>query len=317
MACNGGVLRGALALLVTAAAGCNTPPATAVPDTGPREDAGPVAQAMVVATDPSTGTTIPADLGCVGSATVPVGGAPLSGPAQFQEFISHANLTGNRVEVFSDNRLAATCDAPGCTVYNTDGSGFITLTLAAGSWFAFRVAESGQTAQVSAFNQPWIASSSETLAVIPVFAPTTITIVGNLIGRTYDPSRFGSMSGRAIDCSNHPLANVRVRVFVDGTEVVTGPIGDRSAPTITGLEGTAPTRTGLTGASGNFVGANILPSASCRVETWATLTAGELPRLIGCAEATVRQGEISISLLGPLRSDYTPGSGCAIAAAAR
>lgn len=296
-------------------AGCN-PPATTT-DSGPREDTGPAVTGTVIATDPVTGMAVPADLSCLGSVTIPAGGTPLSGTLQFQEFISHADLTSNMIDVFSDNTLTPTCDPPNCTTYSTDANGIISPTIPAGAWFAFRVYESGQTAQVSAFNQPWISTAGETLAVVPVFAPSTISLVGDLIGRTYDPSRFGSMSGRAVDCAGRALSRVRVRVFIDGSEVITGPLGDRSAATVTGLEGTAPTRTGLTGASGNFVGANIIPSTDCRVETWGVLTDGAAQELIGCSEASVQRGEITITLVGPLRSDYPAGSGCAAAAAAR
>lgn len=296
-------------LLLAALGGCNPPATTVVPDTGPRIDSGPVPQPVVLA----AGGTL--DLSCVGSVTVPPSGAPVTAALQFQEFLSMAPITSNRVDVFSTNTISDTCVAPDCTSYTTDASGFITATLPADGWFAFSVAESGQTARVISFNQPWVHAAGDPLAFVPCFAPGTISIVGNLLGRTFQADRFGSMSGRAVDCQGHPLQNVRARIYVGDTEIVNGPLGDPMGATVTGLEGTQPTRLGLTGASGNIAGANIPPGDNVRVETWATLTEGELPQLIGCAEGPVVVGGITISIIGGLRSDYPAGSGCATAAA--
>lgn len=305
---NAGVVGWLCAVIALSVGGCG-PQTVVVNDTGPRADTGPVPQAVVLS------AAGPVDLGCVGTATIPASAADVASTLVFQEYLSHAALTSDRIEIFSTNAITDTCAAPDCTAYTTDGTGQISLTLAGGSWFAFRIAANGQTAPVIAFNQPWVSSASETLPPVPTFAPGTITVVGSLIGRMFQADRLGSMSGRAVDCSGHALQNVRARVYVDDVEVVTGPLGDPLASTISGLEGTSPTRTGLTGASGNFVGANIPPSASGRVETWATLTDGALPELIGCAEGPVVIGGITISLIGGLRSDYPAGSGCAMAAA--
>lgn len=279
-----------------------------VVDSGPRADTGPIPQPVVVTLSGAV------DLGCVGSATLPAGTDPVSGTLHMYEFLSMAPITANSVDVFSDNVVTDACEPPTCHTYATDSSGNLALTLATGTWFAYRLAPSGQTAPVLAFNQPWITAPGE--LDVPGFSPGTINAVGMLFNRTFQATTLGSMSGRAVDCAGAPLANVLTRVFVGDTEVVTGPLADQTSARITGLEGTAPTRNGFTGQSGNFVGANIPPSDDCHVETWAVTSEGAAPTLIGCAEAHTVVGGITLSIVGGLRSDYAPGSRCQIAAAA-
>ncbi len=290
-------------LLVTS--GCGTPPGTG--DAGPRSDTGPVAQGIV------TSASGPVDLSCVGHATLPAPAADATGTLHFYEYLSMSPITGNAVDVFTANAIADQCVAPACTTYTTDAHGDVALTLPGGAWFAFRLHVSGQTADVLAFDQPWVTAPGS--IPVPGFAPGTITVVGMLLNRTFQADRLGSMSGRSVDCIGQPLANVRPRVFVGDTEVVTGPIGDTTSARISGLEGSMPTRTGLTGASGNFVGANVPPGDDVHVETWATLAEGGEPQLIGCTEARVVTGGITLSIIGGLRGDYPAGSRCAIAAA--
>jgi hypothetical protein len=290
-------------------AGCPSGPSTMNDAGNVHVDSGPVVQPVVMTT---AGTV---DLSCVGTASIPTPGAATAGTLHAYEFLSMANITSNAVDIFTNNDVTDGCDPPNCATYNTDASGNFSLTLGSDSWFAYRLHESGQTAAVIAYNQPWTLTDGS--VSVPGFAPMTITEVGMLLGRTFDSSRFGSMSGRAIDCQGHVLGNVRVRVYADGTEVISGTSADPTSPRITGLEAPNPTRPpGYTGASGNFVGANIPPTSDCRVETWATLAAGEEPRLIGCIEGRVLVGGITLSIVGPLRSDYPAGSGCAMAAAA-
>lgn len=287
-------------------AGCGTTSGAA--DAGPRGDTGPVAQGVV------TSASGPVDLSCVGHATLPMPADTVSGTLHFYEYLSMSPITSNAVDVFDANAITDDCVEPACTTYTTDTQGNLALTLPAGGWFAFRLHVSGQTTNVLAFDQPWVTTPGE--ISVPGFAPGTITIVGMLLNRTFQADRLGSMSGRSVDCLGQPLANVRPRVFVGDAEVVTGPFGDTASPRIGGLEGTMPTRTGLTGASGNFVGANVPPGDDVHVETWATLVEGGEPQLIGCTEARVVAGGITLSIIGGLRSDYPAGSRCAIAAAA-
>jgi hypothetical protein len=287
-------------------AGCNPPTTTVAPDTGPREDGGRVMP--VVAT--AAGSP---DYSCLGTVVPPTGGAPVSGTFHLYEFISNAPIRSNMIDVFTDNVITDGCSAPTCTTYSTDDMGNLALNLPSGSWFGFRLQESGQTATVLGYNQPWVTAPGELIA--PGFAPSTIAMVGRLVGRTFQADTLGSMSGRTTDCTGATVANVLIRVFVGDTEVVTGEIADPAAPLISGLEGTNVTRNGLTGTSGNFVGANIPPSDDCHVEAWGVRAGGEAPSLIGCTEGRVVVGGITVSLTGPLRGDYAPGSRCATAVA--
>lgn len=310
MGWNAGVVRSLCAVVAIGASGCNTTQNMTTPDTGPREDAGPIVQPLVA----TVGGTV--DLSCVGTATLPASTTPVTATLHIIEFLSMAAITGNGIDIFTNDVITDTCAAPDCTHYNTDASGDLTLTLSSGNWFAYRLSASGQTAPVISYDLPWITTAGETPMPAYGFSPGTITAVGMLFNRTFQADRFGSMSGRAVDCAQHPLANVRARVFVGDTEVLTGPLADTASPRITGLEGTAPTRNSLTGQSGNFVGANIPPSEDAHVETWAVRTAGGEPELIGCTQTRVLIGGITLAIVSPLRSDYPAGSRCALAAAA-
>ena len=288
---------------LTATAGCN--PQGAPMEAGPRVDSGPLV-VPVVATQAGV-----VDLGCVGSATLPTGTSPVSGTLHLYEYLSMAPISGNHVDVFTNNVITDTCSPPDCTTYSTDSTGNVELTLTSANWFAYRLAESGQTAPVLAFNQPWLTATGE--LDVPGFSPGTISAVGMLLMRRFESTTLGSMSGRILDCAGHPLLNVRPRVFVGDQEVVNGMLADQASARITGLEGTSPTRNGLTGQTGNFVGANIPPTDDCHVEAWAVTSEGAAESLIGCEEAHVVVGGITLSIIGGLRSDYAPGSRCAIA----
>jgi hypothetical protein len=297
---------GGLVLVAIATTSCGPPPSTTAVDTGPRVDSGP----MTVTAGSGT-----LDMSCVGHATVPSSTTMVAGTLHIQEFLSMSAISSNAIDVFTNDVVADGCLAPSCTSYTTDSQGNVALTLPSGGWFAYRLAVSGQTTPVIAYSQPWVTSAAaQSLGY--GFAPATITEVGMLLGRDFQSSVDGSFSGRAVDCAGNPLTNVRAHIFVGNTEVVSGPIADRTSPFITGLEAPNPTRNGLTGPSGNFAGANIPASDDCHVETWATLTDGALPSLIGCTEGRVLVGGITLAVIGPLRSDYPAGSRCAMAAAA-
>lgn len=296
-----------LALFTSFCAACGTPSSGS--DAGPRDDSGPIVQGLV------SSASGPVDLSCVGHVTLPAATETVSGTLHFYEYLSMSPITSNAVDIFDANAITDTCAEPDCTTYTTDAQGNLALTLPAGAWFAFRLHVSGQTTNVLAFDQPWLTAPGA--ISVPGFAPGTITIVGMLLNRTFQADRLGSMSGRAVDCLGQPLANVRPRVFVADTEVITGPIGDTGSPRISGLEASMPTRTGLTGASGNFVGANVPPGDDVHVEMWATLVEGGDPQLIGCTEARVVAGGITLAIIGGLRSDYAPSSRCALAAQAQ
>src|SRR4051812_42760524 len=102
---------GALAL------GCNTDHGSGNDASGPRPDSGPIV-VPVVGTVP--GSTV--DLSCLGTATLPSGGAPVSGSLHIYEFLSNAPITGTMVDIFTNNVITDACAGPDCTTYVTDAS---------------------------------------------------------------------------------------------------------------------------------------------------------------------------------------------------
>jgi len=256
----------------------------------------------------------PADLTCLGTATIPTGGAPASATLTVTEYVSMTAIGSTPVEIFTNNVIMGACTGANCVMGTTDASGVVTLSAPAGGWVGIHLPASAGTAETLAYNQVWPAAGGN-LATAG-FSTASIGLVSSLLGRSFQAATAGAISGQAADCAGHAMANAEARVFHGTAQVVTGPSCDHTSPRITGLQNTNPTRAGLTGSGGTFVGANVPVGDDYHVEIWGVVTAGGAPELIGCEEGRVVAGGISVLTIGPLRSDYATGSACATVAAA-
>lgn len=305
-----------LACLMAVSVGCggSTPAADTGPvgtDTGPgMTDTGPVTPPVLAVASPNT-----IELGCIGTATRPAGGASTMAQIAVTEYVSMQPITSTTIELYADDAITGTCTAPNCVSGMTDAMGHVTLGALAGGWVGLHILPSADSAEVLAYNQTWPTTAGATFATAG-FSSGSIGLVSSLLGRTFQTATAGAISGQVNDCMDHHLANAEARVFRGTTQVVTGPSSDRTSPRITGLMGTNPTRQGFTGDGGTFVGANVPVGDDYHVEIWGVRTMGGAEELIGCEEGRVIAGGITVLVIGPLRSDYAAGSACDLAATA-
>lgn len=241
-------------------------------------------------------------IGCIGNATVPVGGA-LS-----EESVQLAAAAVVDLWRYPPASTGA-CVGPECTTATSDAAGNALLTEPLGSWVALH-AHAG-SAQLELFWMPLEWGPPITTAGRG-FDAATIGLIASLLGRQWQVTQ-GVVSGQIHDCAGQTLAGVNVRVYVGGAEVVTGFASDRTSPRITGMEGTSPTRSGLTGDGGTFAAVNVPLADTCHVEAWGVFPGESTPQLIGCEVCVVGAGALSVVTIGPLRTDYAAGSECALA----
>lgn len=283
-------------------------------DTGPATDSGPAVQPALEAYDGSTPATL--DLSCLGTRTVPMGGADNMATVTLTEYLTHSPISGATLEVWTNDAPMGACAAPNCVSGMTDMMGHVALSAPAGGRIAYHITGMG-TAEVLAYNFTWPAAGTSTTSTAG-FASSTISTISTLLGRTFNAAAAGAASGQVVDCMGHTVKNAEVRVFNGTTQIMNGPASDRMSPIVVGLEGTSPTtrQGGYSGSGGTFVGANVPPGDSYHVEIWGVRTAGSAAELIGCEEGRVVAGGITVLTVAPLRSDYAAGSACAMAAMA-
>ena len=281
---------------------------------GPMVDTGPAAPAVLGCVH-SDMTPCTVDLSCLGTATIPAGGAATTATIEVSEYVSMAAVADTTIELYTNDMPTGTCASPSCVMGMTDSMGHVDLSAPAGAWVGVHILPSAGTAEVIAYNQDWPMAAGTTFETA-AFSASSISLVSSLLGRTFQTATAGAISGQVNDCTGTHIANAEARVFHGATQVVTGPASDRTSPRINGLQGTNPTRSTLTGDGGTFVGANVPVGDDYHVEIWGTRTAGGTPELIGCEEGRVVAGAITVLVTGPLRSDYAAGSPCDRAATA-
>ncbi len=338
-----------LGCLLAVSVGCGgTPTATdsgmTGNDSGSTTDTGPMVQAPLAVAMPAM-----LDLSCLGTATVPTGGAAVSAMLNVTEYVAMTPIRNTVVDLYTNDMIMGTCTAPTCITATTDLMGHATVIAPGGGWVAVHIipatptncagaadqaacgalpncgwdthatpnacAVSSDTAEVLAYNQTWPTTAGATFGTYG-FSPMSIGLISSLLGRTLQTTTAGAVSGQVNDCMGHNMANAEARVFHGTTQVVTGASTDRASPRITGLMGTSATRTGLTGSGGTFVGANMPVGDDYHVEIWGVRAAGGAVELIGCEEGRVVAGAITVLVIGPLRTDYATGSACDLAATA-
>ena len=253
------------------------------------------------------------DLSCHGTSTAPTGGADVTFTGHVYDFQTGtgSDVPTIGVDVFPDNLVADTC-AGTCVTGTTDLMGQLSITAPGGGWFAYRVAAGtgAGTVPVLTIGYNRTAPTAASVVDLPSVSSSTIGLIPSLFARQRVPGT-GIVSGEFGDCTGASIQDATLRVFQGATELVTGP-----APTDffvgyfrNSLPSSAQRRTS---ADGLFAAANIPVMAEpIRVELWGVMADGQAPSLVGCEEARVFANGVTIISLGPLRSDYPLGSGCA------
>lgn len=280
-------------------------------DAGPiGTDAGP--STTLLAVSGSRAMPVPAVTTCIGTRTMPMGGAPVAGTITVNALgLTPATVNNTALQVFSGAGVSATCAAPGCETVTTSATGVANISLPAGGWFAYRVPASGNSVPGLGFFYEWgtaAGSNTSVTAISSAVAP----LVADQFNRQLN-STTAAVSGSIEDCSGATLANLQIRMFRGDTEIISGAAGDLTTPRFSGVgDGALPTpnRDGGTSYLGRFAG--ILPAAGgdVRIEAWGTLAEGGSPELLACEIVSVEPSSVTVAVLGPYRSDYGAGHGC-------
>lgn len=270
-------------------------------------------------TDSGSGMEIPVAVGdftCVGTRTAPAGGADATFGAHVYDFQNgeSSNVADIGVQIFPDNTVTADCTGS-CQDLMTDSSGNISgVTAPAGGWFAYRVEAgtgSGGTTPVLTIGYNRVAPASGGTIQLPSVSSMTIGFIPSLYRRMRLPGT-AIVSGSVTDCAGDEVENAVLRISRGGTQLVQGPNPTDFFIGYFNGSGLPSASRMYTNTDGIYAAANVEASAEpIRVELWARTEEGGDLRPIACEEIEVFADAVTIISVGPLRSDYEAGSGCA------
>ena len=223
-------------------------------------------------------------------------------------------MSGIQVEIFPDNVVTDTCGA-GCQMATTDAAGLLPgLTSNEGTWFAYRAAAgtgSGGTTPVLTIGYNRVVPPNGGTVEIPSISNMTVGFIPMFYLRTRLPGT-GIVSGTMTDCDGETVENGALRLFRGNEELVpglgttdffVGYFGNTDLPDLN--------RT-TTNTNGLFAAANAeVQGGPIRVELWGRLPDGDASVRLACEEIEIFADAVSTVTMGPLRSDYGAGSGCA------
>lgn len=253
-------------------------------------------------------------LGCFGTRTAPVGGAPVDVRFELRDFQDGFEVVGAEVWLFGDNVIADDCTG-GCQRLTTDAMGNAAARLPAGGWYAYRVLPlEGPTARTTVFgvfqyNKPTPASAGGAVDGNSV-SGSTIELIPALLGITREPGR-AIVAGRVHDCvDTNNVRNVQIRIYdPDGNYIEPGtrPNDPRYHYFMGLVRGNVPDQTAEhTAADGLYVAPQVplVDDRPYRVEAWANFD-GAYQRY-GCETARLYADSVTILNIGPMRADPDP-----------
>lgn len=278
-------------------------------DGGVGSDAGSAALLAVTGT---RAAPVPAVTTCIGTQTMPMGGAAVAGTLTVTALgVTPTPVASTPIQVFTGSSVAATCAAPGCQTVTTNAMGSAAISLPGGGWFAYRIPTNSASVPGLGFFYTWGTAAASTTTVTAI-SRTAATLVAGQLNRELNGTT-SAVSGSIQDCSRATIANLQIRMFRGDTEIISGAAADTATPRISGV-GDSPipmtTSDGRTAYAGRFAG--IIPSAggNVRIEAWGTLAAGGAPAILACEIVSVEPSSVTVAVLGPYRSDYGAGHGC-------
>jgi hypothetical protein len=260
-----------------------------------------------------------ADYSCMGSATAPMGGAPVDFTFQLRGFGSGDAVNDATVWFFPDNIVRETCDGT-CVELVTDAMGDGMVTSPASGWYAYRV-----------FERPGPTAGSRYVDSVQINEPAPATTGGSVEGNAVSastlnliPAAFGFtrvpttaiIAGAVRDCADDNVRGAIIRLYrADGCEILNGT--EASDPHIAYFDGMEnPDNLSLfTQVDGLYASANVTAPATgfetIRVEAWARTTDGGPIERVGCEAVGIYENGVSIVNIAPMRSDYPAGHPCA------
>lgn len=299
-------------------AGCpSNPPVT---DTGATGDA-PLPTDLPPATigTPSNPTAMPAEYGCLGTASAPTAGSAIDFAFQLRGFGSGDEVRMATVWFFPDNIVRDTCDGS-CQEFETDMMGNATVNAPASGWYAYHVfTRAGATMATTYVDSVQINEPAPAAAGGSVEANAVSVSTLNLIPAAYGFTRVPTtaiIAGEVQDCMGRPIRGAIVRIYdADGTEILNGDAAsDPHIAYFDGMENPDNSST-YTQVDGLYATANIVAPATgfetMRVEAWGVPAAGGSLTRLGCESVGIYEDGVSIVNIGPMRNDYPAGHVCA------
>ncbi|MFK7985178.1 MAG: hypothetical protein AB8I08_04030 [Sandaracinaceae bacterium] len=291
----------------------------ATPDSGPPDasvDGGPADAGVdggpdggfgaFVTVDAGAGP-VPANYGCLGSRTVPLGGSAEPVVLEVRDFFSDDVVSELSVHAFANNVVSAGCTGA-CQARTTNLLGRTAVTVSRGGWSAYRF-NAGTAGHIGASEA--YATTLVQNAEGPTVGPLTLTAAREsslntltaISGIARQPGA-ALLTGAARDCDGRPVSNAEVRVFTTTDEVAFGTMS--SGPRRFYYAGEIPNSL-LEGTSDNgLFGAGNLPSGTAlRVEVWGRVS-DDLERL-GCETIEAVPDGFNLLDVGPTRADAPSG----------
>jgi hypothetical protein len=256
----------------------------------------------------------PASIGCFGAQPAPSGGSDVTFDLPVREFQSMQGAEGLCVKIFADNTPTNDpCDVSDPT---TDSSGNVSLTLPAGSWYAYRVFARPDPDMMMRPAFTYLDSVQRNFPVPPdavTVSPaassvvqSTVNVLLGFLGLQVAPGT-AILAGTVFDCAGVPLEGTRIRIFrADGAEILPSappmgvafryfdgsgfPMGSRRETNIDGL----------------YAVANVPvlgDGESLFVETWGKRTDMGAPELLSCETIVLHANGVSIVDQRGLRTD--------------
>lgn len=304
-----------------------TPDAAVVADTNSvGTDTGPMFNVeFPVASTGETGMGTP-DFSCRGTATAPVGGAPIASTFNLTVFggLAGRPSAGTRVRLFQDNVITETCTAPTCQEFTTDAMGQAPAMTLSGGWFAYRVfrnvtggTDATRYTDSVQYNKLG-PSAAAGLADGSAITLATINLIPLSLGLEREPNTT-ILAGRVQDCTGTDVEGAVIRAFrPDGSEIIEAPPDVSTGVHYRyfrrlGTESRPSNDQATTNFEGLYSAINIpvLPGR-IRVEAWLKPSAESGPVLAGCESIQVLPDGVSTINLGGLRSDYATEDPCSI-----
>ena len=262
----------------------------------------------------------PADYSCMASA--PMGGDLLPFTFRLLDFADDYEVRSARVQFFPDNVILDECTPPACQELMTDAMGQGMVMAHAGGFYAYRV-----FARMGSGASPAVVGSVQVNEVAPMemggtiegnsVSQTTINLIPAVLSFRREPGT-AVLAGQFFDCAGDEVRGIVIRVFdADGTEMPEGELN--TDPHYRYFNGDSmPVDISLqpySNIDGLYAGVQIPvptdPTDLYRVEAWGRTEGDAAPRRLGC-EATRAFGDtVSITNVGPLRTDYPAGHPCA------
>ncbi|MFN7699152.1 MAG: hypothetical protein ACK5U8_14725 [Deltaproteobacteria bacterium] len=278
----------------------------------------------VVTTTGEMGMT-PADFSCLGTRRAPEPGAAAMVNFRLSVFGSDGQVARNtRVQLFADNQIRDTCEAPLCQEFTTSmADGTATgITVNGRGWYAYRVFQnsSGSTAATRytdsvQYNENPPAAGGEIVGNAVAFS--TLDLIPLSLGLEREPGTT-ILAGRVQDCEGSDVGGAFVRAFLaDGTEVLDAGEASSIGPHYRyfrriGEDSNPSNEQPYTNFEGLYAALNIPVSEDLvRVETWGRREGDASPVLLGCEAVRTLANGVTIINVQPLRSDYASGHPCA------